>query len=72
MPASALRSKIAPMKNLTLYKPDGSPFKDYPDIHGYEVTGSAITFRWERKPMDRTSAEKVVTNLPFFLVDDLP
>jgi hypothetical protein len=59
------------MKNLTLYKPNGDSFKDYKDILGYELESGTLSFRWERKPGNQTTMEKVVTNLPFFLEDDM-
>ncbi len=59
------------MKTVTLYKPNGDSFKEYRDILSYETTNGTLSFRWERKPKDQTLREKVVTNLPFLLEDDM-
>lgn len=58
------------MKGLTLYKPSGEIFKSYPQILAHNTENGLLAFRFERKPGDRTTIEKVITNLPFVLEDD--
>ena len=59
------------MKNISLWKPNGDPFKHYPNIVTYTVEGGVLSFRWERTPKDQSTTERVVTSLPFFVDDDL-
>lgn len=58
------------MKSVTLYKPDGEVFKNYPQVLAHNTENGLLAFRFERKPGDRTTIEKVITNLPFILEDD--
>lgn len=58
------------MKSLTLYNPNGQILKNYPHILAHNTENGLLAFRFERKPGDRTTIEKVITNLPFLLEDD--
>jgi hypothetical protein len=58
------------MKTLTLYKPNGDVFKNYPQILAHNTENGLLAFRFEQKPGDRTTIQKVITNLPFVLDDD--
>ena len=59
------------MKNISLCKPNGEPFKHYPAIVSYTVEGGVLSFRWERTPKDQSTTQRVVTSFPFFVEDDL-
>jgi hypothetical protein len=58
------------MKTLTLYKPNGDEFKVYPQILAHNTENGLLAFRFERTPGDRTTIQKVITNLPFVMDDD--
>jgi hypothetical protein len=58
------------MKTLTLYMPNGEPFKNYPHILAHNTENGLLAFRFEQKPGDRTTIQKVITNLPFIIEDD--
>lgn len=58
------------MKSLTIYTPSGEIHKTYPQILAHNTENGLLAFRFERKPGDRTTIEKVITNLPFVLEDD--
>jgi hypothetical protein len=58
------------MKSLTVYSPNGELLKHYPHILAHNTENGLLAFRFERKPGDRTTIEKVITNLPFLLEDD--
>ena len=58
------------MKSLTVYTPNGQVLKNYPHILAHNTENGLLAFRFERKPGDRTTIEKVITNLPFILEDD--
>jgi hypothetical protein len=58
------------MKSLTIYKPNGEVLTNYPQILGHNTENGLLAFRFERKPGDRTTIEKIITNLPFVMEDD--
>ena len=59
------------MKNVTLYKPNGDPFKSYSNVSHVETTNGILRFRFEREHGDRSTSEAVESSLPFILEDDL-
>ncbi len=58
------------MKALTIYDLKGEVLKTYPNIQAHNTENGLLAFRFERKPGDRSSVAKVITNLPFILEDD--
>jgi hypothetical protein len=57
-------------KSLTLFMPNGEVFKTYPHILAHNTENGLLAFRFERKPGDRTTIAKIITNFPFILEDD--
>jgi hypothetical protein len=58
------------LKSVTLYKPNGEVLNNYPQVLAHNTENGLLAFGFERKPGDRTTIEKVITNLPFVLEDD--
>jgi hypothetical protein len=58
------------MKSITLYTPNGEPFKNYPQVLAHNTENGLLAFRYEQEPGDRTTIKKVITNLPFILNED--
>ena len=58
------------MKTITLYKPNGEEFKHYPQVLAHNTENGLLAFRFEQTPGDRTTIQKVLTNLPFVMDDD--
>ena len=57
-------------KSLTIFTPDGEVLKSFPHILAHNTENGLLAFRFEKKPGDRTSIQKIITNLPFLLEDD--
>lgn len=56
------------MQTITVYKPEGDPVT-YMDPTKVNVEGGILTFYWIKEISGK--AQKVVTNLPFFIQDDI-
>ena len=59
------------MKSITIYKHNGETFGSYNSIFAVSTENGILSFRWMRKPGDQSTAQKVMTTLPFSLEDDL-
>lgn len=59
------------MQKVTLYKSNGDSFQEYPDISAVNTDDGVLRFKRERTPGDRSTMEMIVTNLPFFVEDDM-
>jgi hypothetical protein len=62
---------IKQMQKVTLYKSNGDGFKEYQDVSAVNTDDGILRFKWERTPGDRTTMGMIITNLPFFLEDDM-